>query len=289
MAMTGEHVRYQDQLERLHESIERLARVAANGPLASEVEVMRPLPQDRLHNTVLGSKKYARYDTGQGFTLHEYITGDTGIGTSPRRFHVVRGPGHGIKGIVLPYMIAGQPNITKRHRVRPDTRPEDLAIALDGSGRSWAGIYLPHGRARSGSKPASGVALERIGAAKDELAKIGSGDLHGIPHDTAVMMHEAGIHEVADVPEQGSDEARELAGLLAAHRLTVGARPFAQDVPVFGVIEDAKTQPYGDNALENFNLVVPGTTTAERVIDKTQWLGQVQEQVDSLYQVALHI
>jgi hypothetical protein len=271
MAMTGELAKYQDQLESLHASIERLGTVAAHGSLASEIEIIRPLRQDRLHNTVLGSKKYSRLNTGHGFTMAEYIHGEKIIGVSERRFHVVRGPDEELTGVAIPFTMDGEPNITKRLRVRPNTRPEDLAIALDGSGRSWAGIYIPHGTATEGAKLLPTVLTETMKAAVGKYRK----DRHkpALSDEKVVAILSNAEYLPAELRAIMTDKLK----YTAEHEPAV---------PVFGVWEDPKTQPWGDHALENYQAVVPGTTSTVRIVDKTYWLREVQTQIESMYTTA---
>lgn len=144
---TANQVRHDEQLEELHESIRELGRLAlphvdtrTDKDITGQVEIIRPLPQDRLW-----SEKLRRVNAGQGFTRSEYMTGAHSFGSEKRRFHVVQGPGFDdVRGIVLPYTLAGMPPLTKRPLTRPNSRPEDLAIALDGSDRAWSGIMVPN-------------------------------------------------------------------------------------------------------------------------------------------------
>jgi hypothetical protein len=137
--------RQDEQLEELHESIRELARLAlpyvgTERDVTGQVEIIRPLPQDRSW-----SEKLRRVDAGQGFTRSEYMSGVHTQGSETRRFHVLQGPGFDdVRGVALPYAVARMQPLTKRPRVRPNSRPEDLAIALDDSGRSWSGIMAPH-------------------------------------------------------------------------------------------------------------------------------------------------
>jgi hypothetical protein len=139
-------VRHDQQLETLHESIRELGRLAlphvgTDKDITGAVEIIRPLSQDRLF-----SEKLRRLNVGQGFTRSEYLAGLHTPGAEKRRFHVMQEPGFDdVRGIVLPYTMAGMPSLTKRPRVRLNYRPEDLAIALDDSGRSWSGVFVPHG------------------------------------------------------------------------------------------------------------------------------------------------
>jgi len=135
----------EEQLQKFHESVRELGRVAmshvgSQRDITSAVEIIRPLPQDNLF-----SEKLRRRDKGQGFTRSQYMGGVHQEASEKRRFHVMEGRGYeGVRGFVLPYAVAGMPPLTKLPSVRSNNREEDLAIALDGSGRTWSGILVPH-------------------------------------------------------------------------------------------------------------------------------------------------
>ncbi len=135
----------QQQLESLHQASMELARLAlpyvgTNRDVTALVEVISPLPQDRLY-----SEKLRRKFVGHGFTRSEYISGTQTLGAEGRLFHTMHGKNYdNVRAIVLPYVFGGKGDIDRRPQVRPNDRPEDLVIALDGSDRSWQGIFVPY-------------------------------------------------------------------------------------------------------------------------------------------------
>jgi hypothetical protein len=210
--------RYYKQLDKVHEAIKELGHDALDGVLEvelAEIEIIRPLWQDRLHNKYFGSKKYSRLDTGQGFTMHQYIHGEEGVGTNHRRFHVVgdsQSEGVPLRGIALPYVLESEPNIHKRLATRRNSRPEDLAIALDDSQRTWAGVYIPHGVADRGVKhaPIFGVVEDpKIGSSLDRALEnhlafyIEPGTTADIGVTTKTAALEDVEKQIREIPRQG--------------------------------------------------------------------------------------